>query len=185
MTRLEGEVQKYTCKKQELSETDWENLRFIAQNQLLDFLKSKRYKVTPRNVANAMAGLPDISWQYSFRRTKAIAYPDWWAPRENYSVVQAIEYILRKRRSGLPWLKLFQTEIQKLPQEHEFAKDILLKNWADLSLAIKECSVLRIRTAGLPYRLASTFFKKRSRQKTALDRVLDDVRSRQAFSRAR
>ena len=76
---------------------------------------------------------------------------------------------------------MFQTEIQKLPPKHKFAKSTLIKNWADLSLAIEEFSALRLRAGELPFRLTSAFFKNYSRQKSALDRVLDDVKSREGF----
>ena len=45
-------------------------------DQLWEFLKSKRYRDNPRNLAAAMAGLPELSWKRSFDKCSPQAVPE-------------------------------------------------------------------------------------------------------------
>ncbi len=43
---------------------------YFARNELFDFYRSKRYRLTPLDVANALAGLPFIGWRRSADRCR-------------------------------------------------------------------------------------------------------------------
>jgi hypothetical protein len=58
-----------------------------AQNELLSFLKGK-YKLNPRNLANALAGLPQMGWEQSFKRCGK--EKTWLWPSNTYRVFEMI-----------------------------------------------------------------------------------------------
>ena len=43
---------------------------YFARNEFFDFCQSKRYRLTPLDVANALAGLPFIGWRRSVDRCR-------------------------------------------------------------------------------------------------------------------
>jgi hypothetical protein len=148
---------------------------FVSQSELLSFLKSKRYAINPRNVANAIAGLPFLTWRQSLERCKKIkcTLPE----SHEYCIFKAICYILRKKqpRFADTAQKFFQLEIEKLPAEHEYAKTFLAKNWWYLKSAIEACWKTEVFfSRDIRYKLTDTFLKK-IRNKTPLDSVLAEL----------
>jgi len=94
---------------------------FIAQTELLKLVKSKRYVFTPRNLANAMAGLPYIGWRQSIKR--CAKFPCQSAVSINYQVFELVAHVLRDRRpkSSRQTLELFRAELPKLGRKHKRA----------------------------------------------------------------
>lgn len=60
----------------------------FAQSQLLDFIKSKRHRLTPLNLATAMAGIPYVAWRQSRRR--CLQLPTKPAPSLRYAQFEVL-----------------------------------------------------------------------------------------------
>jgi hypothetical protein len=60
-----------------------------AQRELLAFIASQKYEFDPKNLANAVAGLPRIGWQRSHKRCSATKSGLW--PHRSFEVFRLIE----------------------------------------------------------------------------------------------
>jgi hypothetical protein len=55
-----------------MEETVRQRAAWFAQSELLEFIRSDRYRSTPLRFANAMAGLPAIRWRQSMDRCRGL-----------------------------------------------------------------------------------------------------------------
>ena len=149
--------------------------------QLLDFLcGKKKYAAEPFNLANALAGLPEMGWRESFARCSKM-------PRSSFvrlpcRVVEVASRIWRRRPKGLEVapIEFFRTQILKLPKkpknekENDGIREVLCRGWRDLRLAIEECGKAQHGEEFMPYAIASAFVQKQRQSKTAADMLLDE-----------
>jgi hypothetical protein len=127
-----------------------------AQDQLLTFIRKRKYAFHPLNLANAIAGLPFAigipfmgAWQ-SHARCSQMKSPGW--PTYRYDVFKTIESAwMNSSSSTTPIVVVFEKEIRDLPriivQEHpqmgvrkidNYARAFLCENWWHLQRAIKK-----------------------------------------------
>lgn len=149
------------------------NETVFAQSETLDFLRSRRYELTPRNLAAALAGLPYIRWETSIGRCEQFRDS---APTEDsyYSAFRAISYIVRDKRprSSKIAIEFFREAIPKLPNSHKDGKTFLASYWFQFKKAIqtewRRCQHPR----RLPYDLAAAFIRNLKQPMSALDNVV-------------
>jgi len=143
-------------------------------SQLLDFLKGKRRNaVTPLNLANALAGLPQMGWRESdvrcskFRRSSPCV-------SLSYLVVQLVSRMLRRRPkvSQDPPIEFFRAQILKLPKKDVGIREVLRRAWRDFRLAIEECWKESKSEEFMPFAITSTFLRNHTRSKTLAERIL-------------
>ncbi len=72
LNRLQERFRKVNEKSDKLSKKLLAQEAFFTQSQALGFLRSKRYKLTPRNLSAALAGSPYIRWRASILRCQEI-----------------------------------------------------------------------------------------------------------------
>jgi hypothetical protein len=147
---------------------------FIYRSELLDFLRSGRYAVSPRNIANAVAGLPVMKWRQSFYRCSGMPI-DLEECRE-YCVYKIFATICHRQPvnlKGAP-IAFFQTEIPRLPKKYGHARQFLLDNWYDLRAAIEECWETKRIRASIPFVLASIFILNVMQPKNPAERIIAD-----------
>jgi hypothetical protein len=127
-----------------------------AQDQLLVFIRKRKYAFHPLNFANAIAGLPFAIgvpfmgvWQ-SHARCSKMKSPGW--PNYRYEVFKIIESAWENSSSSAqPIIEVFETKIRGLPrivfQEHpqmgrhkieNYVRTFLCENWWHLQRAIKK-----------------------------------------------
>jgi len=169
-----------------------ERAAFFAQNEMLGFVREKRYELSPRNLARALAGMPYMRWRQSIVRCKKI--PCKMAISINYLAFRGISWILRRDRpekagetvqllrEAIPKLpmQLFKKEANpKLPKWRdrarklaESAQTFLKENWPHLKTAIEDQWEHCLPSRKLPYELTASFIRNMSRPTTALDRIL-------------
>jgi hypothetical protein len=158
----------------------------FAQNELLDFIKSKLYARDPLGIANALAGLPVMAWQSSRTRCSKIECKQW--PIFQYRVFLTIEAIWNRRNSHspLPLEQLFRLEIAKLPRtiivvnpdtgkkhkEESSLRKRLADHFYHLKNALEEVGRLKIHPGEVPFRIASAFTRNSGKPQTAQDQIL-------------
>ncbi|OGV74397.1 MAG: hypothetical protein A3B82_00050 [Methylophilales bacterium RIFCSPHIGHO2_02_FULL_57_10] len=182
LNRLLLNLEKAKSERETLEKKLQEQEAFFAQNELLKFLKDRRYAFTPRNLANAIAGLPHIGWRQSFRSCARVPCPV--AVSIHYEVFKAVVYTLRfgTPSTSKAALRLFRNEVPNLPRKHARVRAYLSQNWLHMKEAIEECWKSRSHPGAFPYRLAALFAKSQARPRTALDRVLAAIELRQIES---
>ncbi len=135
----------------------------FARDEFVRFCKSNRYRLTPLNIANALAGLPHIGWRQSAQRCKKHPAPG--ADGLSMQIFRSIERIVRSnaRRSNLvehaeQWLKDKKTKKSLGVSE-------LRKKWYYLRWSIKTVleSSPPVSTRDLPFAIAREYWKRVSR----------------------
>ena len=89
--RRAADEQQRALKKQRSSEEGW-----YARNEIVDFVRSRRYVVNPVNLAKAIAGLPEYSWTYSFRQCEDILGDSLSPSTVNYQLFELLKAIIKK-----------------------------------------------------------------------------------------
>jgi hypothetical protein len=142
------------------------------RSELLDFLHARRYAIDPRNLANALAGLPLMRWRQSFIRCCNMTFDP--QKRHEYCVFEVISRIWRRvpKDSEEPPVGFFRDELLKLPKKFGYTRQFLWENWSDLKLAIQECWTLNEPRASFPFVISSILFRNTLRQKNAAERIL-------------
>jgi hypothetical protein len=168
-----------------------------AQHELLMFIDKRfvngRYARNPRNVADAMAGLPYTqgvhfmgTWQ-SYERCSKLFSP----PHYQYQMFETTQSIWKKlQKSKLPAVEFFHQEIVKLPKtvvvttldpvtkkevqskSENLVRYTFLENWSIWSLAIKKGVGSEVERERMPFVIFSNFKKVQSDPKTYVHLVL-------------
>ncbi len=147
---------------------------FFAESELFMFIRNSDRGFTPRSLAKAIAGLPYIGCEQSFRRCTKFR-DETRAPHINYLVFKAIRYIVT--HEGFPSspskaTELFKTKIQSLPKNHKEARDYLKKHWPYLKEGIEHSCGSRLAPRAKPYKITENFVSSVGRSRTPLEQVL-------------
>jgi hypothetical protein len=136
----------------------------FAREEFVHFCRSNRYRLTPLNIANALAGLPYIGWRQSANRCKEKPAPG--ADGRSMQVFKTIERIVRScvRRSDLvghaeKWLKMQKGKKKSLGVSE------LQEKWYYLRWSMKTVTEAspRVQTRNLPFAIAREYWKRISR----------------------
>jgi hypothetical protein len=147
---------------------------FFAESELFTFIRNSDRGFTPQTLAKAIAGLPYIGCEQSFRRC-ATFRDETSSPHINYLVFKAIRYILT--HWGFPSsprkaTELFKTKIQSLPKNHKEARDYLKEHWPYLKEGIENSCGNRLAPRAKPYKITENFVNSVGRSRTPLEQVL-------------
>lgn len=109
----------------------------LACEELLRFVRERRYAFTPINFANAMAGLPEVSYRQSVLRCVRLSN----APVEplNYELFKTLRRLLRRCMDEKPnqLLRCLRREILRLPKRDD-ARKHLGDHWYCLKQALEK-----------------------------------------------
>jgi hypothetical protein len=175
MLQLADDFKKLEMKREALRQKWLAQEAYIFQSELLDFLHSRgRYAVNPRNIADALAGLPGMKWRQSFARCADMPFN---TPLQEYQVLEVISEISTRLPEEIKELPLdsFRAALLKRSRRPDYTRQFLRDRWRDLRLAIEECWNLRADDAeAFPFLLSSTFMRNATRQKDAKEQLLSD-----------
>jgi hypothetical protein len=173
LLQLQGEINRLTIERDALDKKSLAQEAYVYASELLDFLQSGRRAVNPKNVANALAGLPMIRWRQSHLRCSRMPLDQ---PRPHYSVLEVILKMWKRRRgeSKASLIEFFKAQLPKLPKKLGYTRDFLLENWRDLRLAFEECLTREHEDGEAPYVLTSVFMRNTRNQKNPLERMLTE-----------
>jgi len=109
----------------------------FAQTELLGFVLSERYAFSPQTFANAAAGLPEMGWRTSMRRSSRAQCTA--KTSINYLIVETVQIILEGARPTCA--EEASNEIRRqISTRREFAslKECLSEHWHALEDAIRK-----------------------------------------------
>jgi hypothetical protein len=146
---------------------------YLYSSELLDFLSGRRYAIEPLNLANALAGLPEMKWRQSFSRCSE--FHDEHLERFSYRVFRAIDLLWNRRGNEFEEapIEFFRTEILKRSNFDTVVEKSLCGNWRDLRLAITECWNTKQQSSHVPYAISSVYLERLNRLKSDADRVAE------------
>lgn len=143
---------------------------FIAQTGLLDFIRSERYTLSPMSYANAMAGLPFITWRQSVSRClKAKASHPFLNIYELFLEVQrALNGPPQTAELAMEQAKL---HLKKSKQKREYSIQILREEWYYLRVAIEAAYSQKPPRSAIPFRVFAEY-RRRTSCRSQLDQFM-------------
>ena len=131
----------------------------FARQQLFRFLKSKRYELTPLNLANALAGIPFMGWRQSMRRTSSTKCII--ANGQAYQVFKAMRYLVQSAegKTEKALQDRFRNGIPSLPTRYKAAKKELSDNWFYVQRAIRQAAGAKALPKMLPFEITQRYYK--------------------------
>jgi hypothetical protein len=159
----------------------------FSQHELLDFIMRKKYARNPLVLANAMAGLPDMTWEHSHARASKIKYPQW--PTYDYKLFTQIKTIWQTHGSDskVSLIEFFRQAVQRIPKTVMVTYEVtgerikqqnpvrleLCGNFRFLRLAVDEVQKeLPLDSGEVPFRILSRFRKNAAKPRTSQELVL-------------
>jgi len=130
----------------------------FARQELMRFIRSRRYEVTPVNLANAIAGIPHMGWRQSMRRN--VNTPPTTQNGLAYQVFKAIRYTVGtlNGKTEKHLVKSFRESIQLLPSRYKLPQEEFAKNWLYLERAIRQSLRTKPPRKALPFEITKRYF---------------------------
>lgn len=181
LTRLQGlletafDLKRLESDRDGLHQKTVNQAAYVFQSELLNFLLSRRYAVNPRNLGDALAGLPHMKWRQSFDRCCGMQFNP---PAQEYEVWELLSEICSRlpERGSDQSTTFFRTELLKRSRSLDHTRRFICDRWRDLRLAIEECWKERNESPdGLPFLLSSAFMRNARKQKDAREQILTDA----------
>lgn len=172
LLQLEAELKKLTDEFDALSNKLRGQEAYVSRSELLGFLLSRRRAVNPRNMANALAGLPTMKWRQSFARCALMPFGS--DPSYEYQIVETISEIWSRRPSDFkePPFEYFRAKLLGLPKTLGYTRRVIWENWSDMKMALQECWKEGSNSASIPFVLSAAFLRLAMRQKNPAGRIL-------------
>lgn len=175
LSRLMASAHQAKAAKEALTEQRSRQEGWFARNEVLKFIRSKRYELNPMNLAAAMAGLPEYAWLHSLRRCLKIK-----EVKEksldvtlNYRLFQLLEMIIKKTKP----LQVKKVEA-RLRAELLGNGDLWLLrehfglSWWYIEQVFRACVGKRIKRKEMAYRLMAAIQDNIERPKTIPEQEL-------------
>ena len=145
---------------------------YIAQLELLDFIGSKRYTLSPLNFANAMAGLPFIGWRQSAtrcRRTKAGQYFHF-----QYEMFQEVAHALaRPPKTAEQAIEQAKKYLLTSKRQSQLSIKQLRDEWYFFQVAIETAYENKTERTALPYKVFAEY-QRRTSARSRFDQVMQE-----------
>lgn len=142
----------------------------FARTQLAEFCTSPRYPLNPRNVANALAGVPMIGWRQSAKRCeKRKTEPG----ARRYRIIQSIDKAIEGSEWDTTVIECVQRALAGKSQQNASWISELRSKWYYLRRAIEAVLPIDCREPERrPYLIASEYFN-RLEHPTSVDVLLE------------
>lgn len=154
-----------------------------AQTELLKFIHTGKYEHNPRNIAQAMAGLPSVSCSYSFQECAKNPSPLWPTrpdeiPTLSYRIFQLIEECCNrsKKEPGKSLVNIVQERARMIPAFNAL-RISLQPDWRYLRRAVEETDLTGLVSDVVLYRIFAAFIKLRDQHRSAEESTLAEIES--------
>ena len=132
---------------------------YFARAEVSRFCKSKRYRLTPLNTADAIAGLPEIGWRQTAKRCKQKACSG--SGGGSIQVFETIRRIVESCARKPELLRHAERWLRAQRRTKSFGTSNLQENWYYLRLSIKSALEAGIRSRDLPFAITREYWKRR------------------------
>jgi hypothetical protein len=132
---------------------------YFARSEFCRFCKSKRYRLTPKNTGDALAGVPEIGWRQSAKRCKK--EPCVGLGGGSMQVFETIRRIVQSCARKPDLLRHAERWLRAQRRTKSFGTSELQTNWYYLRLAIKASLEASIRSRDLPFAITREYEKRR------------------------
>ncbi len=162
LAQAEAELRAATDRQSDMERLLEEGEAYFARVEFLDFCRSKRYRLTPLNTANALAGLPFIGWRRSIARCREVEASG--ANGGAMQIFKTIESIVRScvRKSDLVRHAEMWLRSQVGAKSKSYGVSELQKDWFYLRWSIKTVLEAHTRSRDLPYAIAKEYDRRKS-----------------------
>jgi len=173
LLQLADDLKRLGAEREVLNERCQDQASYVFCTELLRFLRPGRNAINPRNLADALAGLPHMTWRQSFDRCSGMAFNQ---PQHDYLVFGAISEICRQlpEANSDPPVEYFRAQLLKRSRTPDYSRQFLRDHWRDLRIATQECWNSKPSSEFLPFELASLFTKRANQQKDEKEQILAD-----------
>jgi hypothetical protein len=155
----EEEYQAATKRQVEMEKLIAEGEANFARTEFLRFLKSKRYRLNPVNIANALAGLPYIGWRQSAKRCKKCPSPA--ADGFKIGIFGTIRRIVLSNTRKSDLVKHAESWLRLQNPKRSYAVAELQENWFYLQIAINGALTAHVRTPDLPFVITKQYYERK------------------------
>lgn len=147
---------------------------YFARAELFDFRQSKRYRLNPLNIANALAGVPFIGWRQSAKRCKK-----WESAGEkgvSFQVFEIIRHIVTSNSRKSELVRDAELWLRNRRSGESAGMADLHKNWYYLRRSIQTELDKGTRSRNLPSAISKEYWRRKSTPSTVdLAFVEDDI----------
>lgn len=132
----------------------------FARAELVRFCRSNRYRLTPVSVANALAGLPFISWRQSVKRCKALKRTA--VKSQTYEIFEIITRIINSNTRGAALVPHAEKFLRETRTNGWDGVAELRKTWYYFSRAVRSALDQRMPPKRLPDAIATEYWKRKN-----------------------
>jgi hypothetical protein len=169
--RAGAECLSLNNRQKDLQETLRDSEAYFARAEVARFCKSRRYRLNPLRVANALAGLPFIGWRQSAKRCGPRHCPN--ANGYTYQIFKIFRRIVDSCRRREALVEYTEQWLRSRPESEFHAIAELRKNWYYLRRAVQEVLKTKQFSRGLPYSILREYLKRKS-QPSAADLLFEE-----------
>lgn len=155
--------------EEELTKQIWALESHLACAEICRFVRDKRYAFTPTNLANAMAGLPEIGYRRSVAR--CLKMKNLMGGSFSFQVFTTIRRLLKKcHDSRYRLVTCFRKSIPRT-RMHDFVRSHLCDQWYFLRSVLEKVDVKRTHPGELPFAICDAFRRRCNGPRNAIDEV--------------
>lgn len=146
---------------------------WYAQNEVVKFVRSKRYEKNALNFAKAIAGMPEYGWLRSLRRCSAIGDDSLFSESIYYQLFETVRRVVQNMRRVNVAKTLLRLKKELLRSDADpMLRAFVSPNWAYMEQAFAECQGKGFRRSDLPYKIMGRYLDHVERPKTRAETEL-------------
>lgn len=128
---------------------------YFAQAELLRFVRSRRYSFAPINLANAMAGLPEMGWRQSAKRCGR--HKRKHGDTTSYWLFKLVRTVVEQGVRGSNLKETVRLKLERQRDDSDYRVQEVRKNWYHLRRAFDIVSEQKHHPGALPYRIVAAY----------------------------
>jgi len=174
LKRREESLMDCNVELREINEKIANRQALFAQTELLRFVLSERYVFTPLNFANALAGLPHMTWRNSFRL--CLRGPCSPETSINHLIVEVLRMVLERAAPTSPEEAF--SEIRRCiskGRQFERARQYIGERWPTFENAVFTGWSSAPSPNARPYQMAALFLESLKAPRPAVNPLLDTL----------
>lgn len=172
-SRAAEAVKSTQQKKEELNVLLSRQEAWYAQNEVVKFVRSKRYEKNALNFAKAIAGMPEYGWLRSLRKCSAIGDASLFSDSIYFQLFEAVRRIVQKMRRVSVEKTLLRLKKELLRSDADpMLRAFISPNWAYMEQAFAECQGKGFKRSDLPFKIMGRYLDHIERSKTPAESEL-------------